>query len=202
MFSKRTRSGPVAVLGVVLVVILVWVIGGTISWVGFSSWETRAHFGDMFGAINALFAGLAFAGVIVALALQMRELALQRRELRLTRLVMRHSAKAQKASEKALFKQAESTVIALRLNVISNDIAGLRRMSREISEDEGFEGEDKEVMLKSLRKMEEHFSATKDGLEMRLLELDDFFLPKSTEKLNYYYSADRSDHSGSGPDIG
>lgn len=43
------------------------------------------QFGDMFGAVNALFTGLAFAGVIVTVYLQSDELRLQRKELELTR---------------------------------------------------------------------------------------------------------------------
>ena len=39
----------------------------------------------MFGAINALFAGLAFAGVIIAILIQQKELSLQVEELSLTR---------------------------------------------------------------------------------------------------------------------
>lgn len=42
-------------------------------------------FGDMFGGINALFSGMAFAGIILTIYLQKRELALQREELVLQR---------------------------------------------------------------------------------------------------------------------
>ncbi|GAB3303096.1 putative phage abortive infection protein [Hymenobacter tenuis] len=42
-------------------------------------------FGDKFGAINALFSGLAFAGIIFTILLQKRELSLQREELQETR---------------------------------------------------------------------------------------------------------------------
>ena len=45
----------------------------------------RGQFGDMFGAINALFAGFAFAGIIWAIILQKNELRLQREELKLQR---------------------------------------------------------------------------------------------------------------------
>ncbi|PKN35628.1 MAG: hypothetical protein CVU61_02060 [Deltaproteobacteria bacterium HGW-Deltaproteobacteria-19] len=48
-------------------------------------WPQRGTFGDMFGAVNALFSGLAFAGVIYAIFLQRKELILQREELQLTR---------------------------------------------------------------------------------------------------------------------
>jgi len=50
-----------------------------------STGEKRGQFGDMFGAVNALFSGLAFFGVIWAIVLQKRELELQRSELAMTR---------------------------------------------------------------------------------------------------------------------
>ncbi|HBR68696.1 MAG TPA: hypothetical protein DEA55_04885 [Rhodospirillaceae bacterium] len=50
-----------------------------------SQLNDRGVFGDMFGSINALFSGLAFVGVIVAILLQKEELEEQRSELKLTR---------------------------------------------------------------------------------------------------------------------
>ena len=47
------------------------------------------QFGDRFEAVNALFAGLAFAGVIFAIILQWKELGLQRKELEETRAEIR-----------------------------------------------------------------------------------------------------------------
>jgi hypothetical protein len=47
----------------------------------------RGTFGDKFGAINSLFAGLAFAGIIFTILLQRKELQLQRDELSSTRQV-------------------------------------------------------------------------------------------------------------------
>ncbi|MEM9548619.1 MAG: hypothetical protein AAGA77_21715 [Bacteroidota bacterium] len=49
--------------------------------------DHRGAFGDKFGAINSLFSGLAFAGIIVTIVLQSRELGLQRKELSQTREV-------------------------------------------------------------------------------------------------------------------
>lgn len=45
-------------------------------------------FGDQFGLMNALFSGLAFAGVILTLLLQMNELRYQRLELQETQAIM------------------------------------------------------------------------------------------------------------------
>lgn len=41
----------------------------------------RGTFGDQFGAVNALFSGLAFAGLIYTIILQRRDLELQRNDL-------------------------------------------------------------------------------------------------------------------------
>lgn len=46
-----------------------------------SCWTIRGTFGDSFGALNALFSGLAFAGLIVTLIMQKDELSMQREEL-------------------------------------------------------------------------------------------------------------------------
>ena len=45
----------------------------------------RGQLGDLFGAANSLFSGLAFAGIIFTIFLQRQELKAQRHELELTR---------------------------------------------------------------------------------------------------------------------
>ena len=67
------------------------------------NWEFQKHgvFGDSFGAVNALFSGLAFTGLFYAILLQRKELELQRRELRSTRKVLqsqKHEAEKQNAT--------------------------------------------------------------------------------------------------------
>lgn len=49
------------------------------------SMDKRGQFGDMFGALGAVFSGLAFAGLIVTLIQQHDDLKLQREDLRLQR---------------------------------------------------------------------------------------------------------------------
>lgn len=69
-------------------------------------------FGDSFGALNALFSGLAFAGLIIAILYQREDLILQRNELRLMR-------------EEVQSQNFESTFFQmLRLH---NDIVGAMR---------------------------------------------------------------------------
>ena len=65
----------------------------------------RGQFGDMFGAVNALFAGCAFGGVIWAIILQNNELALQRKELKLTREVLAAQKEQLEAQDQTLKRQ-------------------------------------------------------------------------------------------------
>lgn len=72
--------------------------------------DERGQFGDMFGAVNALFSGLAFAGLIITLILQRRELELQRQELALTRKEMEdQTAEFEKQNETLKIQRFENT---------------------------------------------------------------------------------------------
>lgn len=54
--------------------------------------ESLGQFGDLFGAINALFSGVAFAGLLVTIRQQKREHELNRREYRDDRLTQKEQA--------------------------------------------------------------------------------------------------------------
>ena len=56
----------------------------------------------MFGAINALFSGLAFAGIIYSIRQQNEDLEIQREVLKLTLIELTKSADAQRKAEEAL----------------------------------------------------------------------------------------------------
>jgi len=74
--------------------------------------EKRGQHGDSFGAVNALFTGLAFAGVIMTILLQRRELQLQREELEMTREVMKlqqNDMSASAAAQERIAKFQEAT---------------------------------------------------------------------------------------------
>jgi hypothetical protein len=93
-----------------------------------SSWEfTCRTFGDQFGAINSLFSGAAFAGLIYTIWLQRQELRLQRIELRmqrkelaLTRKEMENSTQAQNEAARALRSQVKLTANSAILSALSS----------------------------------------------------------------------------------
>ncbi|QGQ95850.1 hypothetical protein EHS13_13665 [Paenibacillus psychroresistens] len=69
-------------------IFLFWVLSYVIIFFVICDWDSRGTFGDTFGAINSLFAGLAFAGIIYTILLQKDELTLQRKDLNLQTKVL------------------------------------------------------------------------------------------------------------------
>lgn len=88
--------------------------------------EARGQFGDMFGAVNALFSGLAFAGLIITLILQKQELGLQRDELEQTREELKNQRKEFEVQNKTLkcqqFEAALYNMLQLQQQIV-NDLA-------------------------------------------------------------------------------
>jgi hypothetical protein len=84
-----------------IAVIAIWVISGSLLY----SAKDRGTFGDMFGAVNALFSGLAFASLIYTVWMQRQELSLQRQELELTRVELRGQKEEMKLQNKTFAMQ-------------------------------------------------------------------------------------------------
>ena len=113
---------PVLIL--VTIVVLWAVSAALIAWTT-PEWEVRGQIGDMFGAVNALFSGLALAGVVYAILLQREDLELQRRELQLNRDELRRSADAQTRAHEALTEQVHLQMVAARVTAIAAVIGHL-----------------------------------------------------------------------------
>ena len=82
------------------------------------------QFGDMFGALNSLFSGLAFAGVVLAIVLQSNELKLQRKELKLQREELemtRGEAKRSADAQSALARLSALTAFLKHYEPIARD---------------------------------------------------------------------------------
>ena len=117
------KPGYKSLVVLMATVVGLWALSGYV----LNSDANRGTFGDMFGAINALFSGLAFAGIIYTILLQRHELELQREELRATRSEMARSASAQEKSERALQLQVEAAEYTQRLTAVNHmlDFANL-----------------------------------------------------------------------------
>lgn len=56
----------------------VWLASFLLIYLCFDDWYVRGQFGDLFGSVNALFSGLAFAGLVITIIQQRHDLQLQR----------------------------------------------------------------------------------------------------------------------------
>jgi hypothetical protein len=112
-------------------IVVVWALGGALIYFTQAPAD-RGSFGEMFGAISALFSGLAFAGVICAILLQREDLALQRTELQLTREEHAISAEAHRAAAKSL---AEQACLQLRLAQLNALTAQLQSCTSQIDQE-------------------------------------------------------------------
>lgn len=125
----------VVAIGVVLVL---W----GLNWWGVSKFielSDQGTFGDKFGAVNALFSGLAFAGLIITLLYQREELKLQREELQETRKELKEQNKTMKRQR---FENTFFNMLSLQQEIIAN-------LSVEWKEGEwnGLEGQWKERVI-------------------------------------------------------
>jgi flagellar biosynthesis component FlhA len=116
MKEKKSKSGLLILM--ILIVVVIWILSSFLIIFGLDNWSDRGTFGDLFGAVNALFSGLAFAGLIYTIVLQKQDLELQRKEIALNRTELKKTSKAQQHSEKALIEQVEQMKIASKLNAL------------------------------------------------------------------------------------
>lgn len=107
------------VAGIFIFVVALWLGSALGLRAIISDQGARGSFGDSFGAINALFSGLAFAGVALAILLQRNELRLQREELELTRKELTRTAAAQEAAEYSIGQQAMVMKVTAHLNALT-----------------------------------------------------------------------------------
>lgn len=153
------------------IILILWLALGAAPMIFLARWEERGTFGDMFGAVNAFFSGLALAGVVLAILMQKAELALQREELSLTREELKRSASAQESSTRELSEQVQAMKDSTVLMATSQLIAEYDRQIRLISEDNSLAGSTRQHQIEVLsHKREALLRKTQDLLE-NLLEV-------------------------------
>ncbi len=76
-----TEHKPRLLAILVTSVVSIWVTGAYLIYVYLPTWPDRGQFGDLFGAINSLFSGLALAGVIYTLHMQQKGMELLRSQI-------------------------------------------------------------------------------------------------------------------------
>lgn len=91
----------------------------------FTSMEQRGQFGDMFGMVNALFSGLAFAGVIITIRQQHIDLEYQRVTIKQTNDEMERQTKEFELQNKTLKRQQFDNTYFELLKMLQSIVDGL-----------------------------------------------------------------------------
>lgn len=101
------------ILGTILIGAL-WVGSWFLIDLNIENSTNRGEFGDKFGAINSLFSGMAFLGLIITLLFQKEELELQRQELAETRKELEGQKKEFEEQNKIMRRQSfENTLFSM-----------------------------------------------------------------------------------------
>lgn len=94
----------------------VWFFSGLAIIYFIDDWGDRGTFGDLFGAVNALFSGLAFAGLLYSLFENKKQIMAQQEELLLNRQELLKARKIQEKTEKAIEAQVSQMKNTARLS--------------------------------------------------------------------------------------
>lgn len=123
----------------IIFTILLWFLSGVGIMFFLDDWSDRGTFGDLFGAVNALFSGLAFAGLLFSLIENRKQISSQQEELLINRKELLKARKIQEKTEKAIEAQVTQIQNTARLsglntlvNYFTNIINDPKRSSVEI----------------------------------------------------------------------
>lgn len=127
--QETNGPSPWLAVGLCVLVCLLWSVNFLIP---FSHpYDARGTFGDMFGAVNALFTGLAFAAVIYAIFLQKHEVRLLKSELAGTKRMMQEQQELAAVQLKNQHKQIFESTFFQYLSVFNQIVAGMDLNSKE-----------------------------------------------------------------------
>jgi hypothetical protein len=120
--QRRSEQPAIWPLGLVFVLVLaVWIASGLM----LHERDDRGTFGDMFGAVNSLFSGLAFAALVYTVLLQRRELQLQREELAETREEIKGQKLQLAAQNEVLRLQSFEQTFFSTLNLLNSIVENI-----------------------------------------------------------------------------
>jgi hypothetical protein len=99
-------------------VVMLWAVSALCIMLFLKQWEDRGTFGDLFGAVNALFSGLAFAALIYTIVLQRDEIKSNREEIVLNRKELAKASKLQQKAQEVLIQQVDQTRLTAQMNAM------------------------------------------------------------------------------------
>ncbi|MGV6831375.1 MAG: hypothetical protein ACWA5P_07435 [bacterium] len=115
---ENQNSKNYLLLKLIILVITIWGLSAIGIFYFIPEWSDRGTFGDLFGAVNALFSALAFAVLIYTIILQREEIKQNREEIVLNRKELEKSAKLQRKAQEVLIQQVAQTHLSAKMNAM------------------------------------------------------------------------------------
>ena len=115
---ENTHPKNTLLIKLILLVIGIWGLSALIIIMTLPSWSYRGTFGDLFGAVNALFSALAFAVLIYTIILQREEIKNNRDEIMLHRKELSKNSKQQHKAQEVLVQQVEQTHLSAKMSAM------------------------------------------------------------------------------------
>lgn len=193
--QEGNKHNRLVMAAMFLLVVVLW----------FSSWLIITHFikdptnqgtfGDTFGAVNALFSGLAFAGLIATLLYQKEELKLQREELQQTREELKGQREEFEEQNKTLKRQRfENTffnMLSLQQEITNNLLLQCKIFQENVERDVTYKGREafKGIYEDAVFEYEGIISIANTGLKYILKNnwLDGYTKIPATNRFDHYF---------------
>lgn len=127
----RKMSKSLIFIIYIVAIIFIWCLSWYLIDLNIIDSNERGVFGDKFGAINSLFSGLAFVGLIVTLRYQKEELELQRQELAETRKELEGQKKEFEEQNKIMRRQSFENTLFNMLSLQQEIVNELHYISKD-----------------------------------------------------------------------
>jgi len=115
---EKNNSKTGIFIKLIVLVTVIWALSAVLIIFFLDDWGDRGTFGDLFGAVNALFSALAFATLIYTIILQREEIKQNREEIVLNRKELAKGAKLQQKAQEVLIEQVAQTHLSAKMNAM------------------------------------------------------------------------------------
>lgn len=193
--QEGNKHNRLVMAAMFLLVVMLWVSSWLIITHYIKDPTNQGTFGDTFGAVNALFSGLAFAGLIATLLYQKEELKLQREELQQTREELKGQREEFEEQNKTLKRQRfENTffnMLSLQQEITNNLLLQCKIFKEDIERDVTYKGREafKGIYEDAVFEYEGFISITNTGLKHILKNnwLDGYTKIPATNRFDHYF---------------
>ncbi|VXA85060.1 conserved hypothetical protein [Aeromonas veronii] len=146
-------------------------------------------FGDSFGALNTLFSGLAFSGIIVSIFLQSQQLKLNREEIKLNREEIKLNREELEQTRKEIEEQGEQFKLqtkAMQKQVFESSFFSMMNLHNTISSSLRNEKEFEKLFMFFVNTASDTFPG-RESISGHLIKIYDKFMAKEYSSIGHYF---------------